>query len=90
MINNKVICDSIAYYDDMPVPTGLTSTSGHSHNKRDGPGGKKHITAFDECRNIGNIKKGDVITTKIYYDFNKRPRDTMKNGAPVDLMGISM
>jgi hypothetical protein len=31
-----------------------------------------------------------VITTKVYYDFSKRPRDTLPNGAPADLMGISM
>jgi hypothetical protein len=67
-----------------------TSIGAHSHSKRDGPGGKRYIGAFGECKNVGNIKKGEVITTKIYYDFGKRTRDTKKNGTPADLMGISM
>jgi hypothetical protein len=88
MVNGKVLCDSIAYYGDLPQPTDQLE-QGHGHTKRDG-GAKAHIKSFGECREVGVIHKGDKVTTKIYYDFTKRPRDTNKDGSPADLMGISM
>jgi hypothetical protein len=91
MVNGKVKCDSLAFYQDMKVPMNVTTTTGHSHAKRDGPKGKNsHILSFGECVDVGMINKGDVITTKVYYDFTKRPATPLANGHEDALMGISM
>jgi hypothetical protein len=84
-----VLCDSVAYYSDMTPPTTQLDTS-HRHSRRDDSPVKVHIKSFGECKEMGAIHKGDKITTKVYYDFTKRPRDTNKDGSPADLMGISM
>jgi hypothetical protein len=93
MINGKVVCDSLAYYQDMKIPANQTTTAAdvgaHSHAKRDN-GAISHIVAFGECVEVGNIKKGDAITTKVYYNFDKRPSTPMPNGKLDGLMGISM
>jgi hypothetical protein len=93
LLNGKVACDSIAYYQDMKIPTNQTTTSAetgdHGHMKRDG-GGNAHIVAFGQCNAVGQIKKGDSITTKVYYNFDKRPSTKMSNGREDALMGISM
>jgi hypothetical protein len=92
MINGNIVCDSIAYYQDMKIPANQVTTTGtgtHGHKKRDGAG-TSHITAFGECLEVGKIKKGDAITTKVYYDFNQRPSEPMQNGKKDALMGISM
>jgi len=92
MVNGNVVCDSIAYYQDMKIPASQATTAGtgiHGHKKRDGVD-ISHITAFGECLEVGKIKKGDVITTKVYYDFNQRPSEPMPNGKKDALMGISM
>jgi hypothetical protein len=91
MVNGKVTCDSLAYYQDMVIPANQTTTGalgGHGHAKRDG--GNSHILAFGECTDVGMIKKDDEITTKVYYDFTKRPATLMANGKEDALMGISM
>jgi hypothetical protein len=93
MVNGKVVCDSTAYYQDMKIPldqaTTFAETGQHGHVKRDG-GGSSHIVAFGECLAVGQVKKGDVITTKVYYNFNQRPSMPMPNGKEDALMGISM
>ena len=93
MINGTVVCDSTAYYQDMIIPANQTTNSAdtgqHSHMKRDGSG-NSHIVAFGECLELGQIKKGDVITTKVYYNFDQRPSTPMANGKRDALMGISM
>jgi hypothetical protein len=48
-----------------------------------------HIIGFSECTEAGTTKKGDLITTKVYYDFNKRPATLLANGKD-HLMEISM
>jgi hypothetical protein len=93
MINGKIVCDSLAYYQDMKIPANQTTTSvdtaAHSHGKRDTKV-VQHIVAFGECIEVGHMKKGDAITTKVYYNFDQRPSAPMPNGKLDGLMGISM
>jgi hypothetical protein len=93
MVNGKVVCDSTAYYQDMTIPANQTTTSpeasGNHHLKRDGKG-NSHIVAFGECLEAGEVKKGDMINTKVYYNFDQRPPTPMANGRQDGLMGISM
>jgi hypothetical protein len=95
LVNGKVMCDSIAYYEDMKVPPGqLTTAPTHMHSdmrqRRDSPKTNSHISAFGKCVNVGTVSKGDSITKKVYYDFNQRAAAPMANGKQDGLMGISM
>jgi hypothetical protein len=83
MINGKVVCDSVAYYQDMKIP------GQYSYIKHD-DGGNSHIMAFGKCLEPGQIKKGDFITTKFYFDFDKRPSIQMGNGKLDELISTSM
>lgn len=89
--NSNVICASKPTY----------KIGGHSHKKRstglsrrDGPStdDKLHISTMTTCTNMGRMSKGDKISIKAYYDFNKH--EGMKTGptsaryAPV--MGIAI
>lgn len=97
-VNGKEVCNSVAVYQDMmkdgAAPSGSDMMSGgHSHGgkaRRDGAPGPGHIVNFTECKEMGMVKKGDKITTKVYYDFAKRPASPMPNGKEDPLMGISM
>lgn len=96
-VNGKVACDSIAWYGDMKIPEGAQTSAGMAPAGGHGHGGKtkrdsepSHIVQFGECKEVGTVKKGDVITTKVFYDFNKRPRTLLANGKEDPLMGVSM
>jgi hypothetical protein len=93
MVNGKVACDSLAFYQDMKIPANQATTSaqteGHGH-KNGSDGGNSRIVAFGECLEVGQIKKGGIITTKVYYNFDQRHSMPMPNGKLDALMGISM
>jgi hypothetical protein len=88
--NAKVICASKPTY----------KVGGHSHKRRstglarrDGPStdGKLHISTMSTCTNMGRMSKGDKISIKAYYDFNKHAGmkiGTSAKYAPV--MGIAI
>ena len=53
-------------------------------------GGNSHIMAFGKCLEPGEVKKGDFITTKFYFDLNKRLSIQMGNGKLDELISTSM
>lgn len=56
VVNGKVACDSVAYYQDMKIPANQITKSagngGHSHKERT-DGGNSRIIAFGECLEVG-------------------------------------
>ncbi|TLD30278.1 hypothetical protein E2P81_ATG06931 [Venturia nashicola] len=84
MLNNKTVCDSKAVYGGNPeyVPTAKTLQLGAPK--------MEHITKYSPCADFGKIKKGDQISLKGYYDFEKNSPGLGTSGMPTGVMGIAM
>jgi hypothetical protein len=88
-INNKLACDSAQFYNrNGTVVKAIKGTKELA--ARDGPGhggfDGEHIISPGACVDYGTIKKGDVLKSQSYYDFDQF-KTMAHNGKNEALMG---
>jgi hypothetical protein len=78
-VNDRLICASHASYGETP---------GYVQKNIMGMEEMMHISGMRTCTDMGEIKKGDKVQVKAYYDFVKYPGLKTVSGKLDDVMGI--
>lgn len=83
-VNGKTVCDSVAKYggnkDYQPTPESLKL----------GAADIPHISSYGSCSRFGKVNRGDKVSLKAHYDFEKYKPGLGSSGVPTGVMGIAV
>jgi hypothetical protein len=90
-VDDKVICDSITSYGGRPEFVQASPASGlNSMKGMEKMQSMSHISDQTECHNVGELKKGQKLKLKAYYDLSKWHGMTDLSGNLGEVMGLAM